>query len=102
MKLRDHPLMNYQGVKNWPPIWTCARNGGIATVKGEVGVLTYVHANARLSSRLSLVMDYEAETYVGTLIFASQAFCKQVSDVLRLHLNRPIKDIGDLDLVQTP
>lgn len=99
MKLRDHPMMHYQGVKNWPPLWKCARGGAIPTVKGEVGVLTYVHSNARLSSRLSLVMDYEAETYVGTLIFDNQAFCKQVSDVLRLHLNRPIKDLGDLDLV---
>ena len=98
MKLRNHPLMSYRGLKNWPPVWTRAKNNVVKTVNGEVGILTYVHSNAQSSSRCYLIMDYEGETYVGTLIFGNQAFCKQFSDLLRLHLKSPIKDIGDLDV----
>jgi hypothetical protein len=101
MELRDHPLMSYRRLKNWPPVWTRARGNVVKTVTGEVGVLTYVYSNARLSSRCFLVMDYEGETYVGTLIFGNQAFCEQVSDLLRSHLNKSIKEIGDLDLTHT-
>ena len=44
VKLRDHPLMSYRGIPNWPPVWTQMRIGGVKIVKGEVGVLIYVHA----------------------------------------------------------
>jgi len=23
MLLRDHPLMTYRGLHNWPPVWSC-------------------------------------------------------------------------------
>jgi hypothetical protein len=101
MKLRDHPLMSYRGLKNWPPTWTRTRSSVVTTVRGEVGVLTYVHSNPQVSDKCYLVMDYEGETYVGTLIFENHAFCTQVGDLLGLHLKRPIKDIGDLDLSYT-
>jgi hypothetical protein len=101
MQLRDHPLMSYRHSKNWPPIWTCARGEVIKTVSGEVGVLSYVHSNAKLSSRCYLVIDYEGETYVGTLLFDNHGFCEQVTNFLRLQVNRPIRDIGDLDLSHT-
>lgn len=101
MKLRDHPLMSYRGLTNWPPIWTRARSNVVKTVRGEVGVLAYVHSNAQSSSRCYLIMDYEDETYVGTLIFGDQAFCKQITDLLRLYLKHPIKDIGDLEISHT-
>ena len=101
MKLRDHPLMSYRGSKNWPPVWTRARGNVVKTVTGEVGILTYVHSNAQSSSRCYLIMDYEDETYVGTLIFGDQAFCKQVTDLLKLHLKRPVKDLGELNMSHT-
>jgi hypothetical protein len=98
MMLRDHPLMSYRGVKNWPPIWTRTRDENLKTVRGEVGVLTYVYSNPRMSSKCFLVIDHEGETYVGALIFDTHALCKQVTDLLWAHMNRPIKEIGDLDL----
>jgi hypothetical protein len=101
MKLRDHPLMSYRGLTNWPPVWTRARGNVVKTVRGEVGILAYVHCNAQSSSRCYLIMDYEGETYVGTLIFGDQAFCTQITDLLRLHLKRSIKEIGDLELSHT-
>jgi hypothetical protein len=101
MKLRDHPLMSYRGLKNWPPTWSRARSNVVKTVRGEVGVLAYVHSNPKVSGKCYLVMDYDGETYVGTLIFENHAFCKQVGNLLNLHLKRSIKDIGDLDLSST-
>ena len=101
MQLRDHPLMSYRGMSNWPPVWTRTRNNDVKTVRGEIGVLTYVYSNPQLSSRCFLVIDYEGETYVGALIFESHAFCQQVTDLLWSHMNRSIKEIGDLDLSYT-
>ena len=43
-------------------------------------------------------MDYEGETYVGTLFFEDHPFCAQISNLLRLHVSHAITDIGDLDL----
>jgi hypothetical protein len=98
MQLRDHPLMSYGQLKNWPPVWTRARDSMIKTVMGEVGVLTYVHCNAEIPSRCYLVMDYEGETYVGTLLFDDDTFCQQVANFLRLYVNYSIEDVGDLDI----
>ena len=93
MKLRDHPR-----VKNWPPVWTQTAHGSTKTVRGEFGVLQYVHANPELSGKCYLVVDYEGETYVGTLIFESHAFCEQFIHLLRSQMNRSIKEIGDLEI----
>ena len=65
---------------------------------GEVGVLQYVHSNPQVSGKCYLVMEYEGETYVGSLTFESHAFCRKVSDLINQHLKKPIKDIGDLEL----
>jgi len=95
VKLREHPLL----LKNWPPVWTqTKKEGGNKLVRGEVGVLNYVHSNPKVSGKCYLVMDYEGESYVGTMTFVSHAFCKQFGDLLNRNLKRPIKDIGDLDL----
>ena len=101
MKLRDHPLMRYRGTSNWPPVWTRTRERVVTTIKGEIGVLLYVHSNPLSCNRCYLVMDYEHDTYVGTLLFSDQAFCNQVCRLLNFHLNKSIKEIGDLDLSHT-
>ncbi len=98
--LRDHPLMSYRGVRNWPPVWTLTRNRSVKVVKGEVGVLKYVHSNSELS-KCFLVIDYQSETYVGCILCRDHAFCNQISHLLRDHVGRPIKEIGDLDLSST-
>ncbi len=101
MKLRDHPLMSYRGTSNWPPVWTHFRNDTIKTVRGEVGTLVHVHSNALSSNRCYIVIHYEGEMYVGTLIFGDTVFCNQIRDLLKLQLNRHIREIGDLDMLRT-
>jgi len=94
MQLRDHPLMNYQGVPNWPPVWTL-RKGSVKTLTGEVGVLKYVHLD---DNKCYLVIDYQSMIYTGSIISQDQSFSKQIVRVLRTQISRSIEKIGDLDL----
>ena len=101
MKFKDHPLMSYRGVRNWPPVWTLRKNGSVKTLMGEVGVLKYVHSNTEMSNKCFLVIDFQHEAYIGSLIFKDHSFCDQITRLLRDHIGRSIKDIGDLDLSST-
>jgi hypothetical protein len=101
MELRAHPLMRHRSQPNWPPVWTQVNEGKTKTVKGEVGVLKYVHANVKLSQKCFLVIEHAHEKYVGSLIFDDKAFCAQVAALLQRNVGRQIKDIGDLDLSAT-
>jgi hypothetical protein len=87
-------------MRNWPPVWTLAvrRNGNVKTLMGEVGVLKYVHSNSLMSNKCFLVIDFQDEVYIGSLIFKDHAFCDQISNLLRDHVGCPIKEIGDLDV----
>jgi hypothetical protein len=98
--LRDHPMMSHNGVKIWPPVWRQPKSDG-KTVTGEVGVLFYVHYNPPTSGTCYLVIDHEGETYVGTLTIENQAFCMELTTLLRSNLRRPIRYIGDLSLPDT-
>ena len=101
MELRHHPFMSRYGVANWPHIWTQARKEGNKTVRGEVGVLRYVHVNTKISHKCYLVIEFNREHYVGCLIFDDVAFCSQISNLLRDQVGRAVKEIGDLDLSYT-
>ena len=90
--------MSYRGVRNWPPVWTLRKNHSVKTLMGEVGVLEYVHSNTEMSNRCFLVIDFQSKTYVGSILCRDHSFCTQISDFLRDHIGRPIKEIGDLDL----
>src|SRR5919108_4900153 len=98
MKLRDHPLMSYRGIPNWPPVWTSASKASVRCLTGEVGVLKYVHSNPLMSNKCFLVINFDEDNYIGTLIFKDHAFCKQITELLREHVGRSITDIGDLDV----
>src|SRR5688500_13349008 len=98
MELRAHPMMSHRSQRNWPPVWTQVTKDATKTVRGEVGVLKYVHANAKLSNKCFLVIEYAHEKYVGSLIFDDKTFCAQVAALLQRNQGRSIKDIGDLNL----
>lgn len=72
------------------------------TLKGEVGVLKYVHYDAdEMSNKCFLVIDYQSTLYTGCLICQDRSFCNQIAQVLRTQIGRPIKEIGHLDLSAT-
>jgi hypothetical protein len=99
MELRNYPAMSYRGICNWPPIWTQAQKGEPPKMlRGEIGVLAYVYANEKLSTKCFLVIDHRNDRYVGTLLFDDVATCRQIALILKTHTGRLIKEIGDLDI----
>jgi hypothetical protein len=97
VKLRDYPLVKHGDAPNWPPLWTQGRIDGVKAVSGEVGLLIFVHAAAD-SRKCYLVIEYENESYTGTLLFDEPGLCRQVANLLQHHLGRSIEEIGDLDI----
>ena len=98
VELRDHPSMQYRGMRNWPPVWTQAGTTGNKSARGEIGVLKQVNGDRRSTQRFYLVIEHEGERYVGALLFDDTAFGWFISKVLRSHIGWPIKNIGALDL----
>ncbi len=72
--------------------------GGVKAVNGEVGVLIYVHAAAD-SRKCYLVIEDKNENYTGTLLFHNARLCRQFADLLQHHLDRSMKEIGDLEVI---
>jgi hypothetical protein len=107
MLLRDHPLMSRYGVPNWPPVWTWVDGPEIdgpenKSLKGEVGILKWVALTGIQSpDRCYLYIDHEASSYLGCLLFDDHAFCRHIAKLLDNYCNRPIVDIGSLDLSHT-
>jgi hypothetical protein len=97
MKLRDHPLMSYRGVSNWPPVWC---RTGRQTLTGEIGVLANADTD-RSGSRCYISIDFENERYCGTLLFTDVAFCWFIAKMFKNRIGASIKEIGDLDLSYT-
>ena len=98
MKLRDHPLMRFEGKPNWPPIWTGTKGRKVTSVTEEIGKLIFVYADPGLPGRCFLVIDHAYDTYVGSLIFDDHNFCKLIMNFLDQHLQKTIREIGDLEL----
>ncbi len=99
MLVRDHPLMNYHGVPTWPPTWTWVVGLDNKNPRGEIGILRKVTISAiSPADRCFLYVDHEGSSYIGCLLFADHAFCAQIVELLERCLNRPIAEIGGLDL----
>jgi hypothetical protein len=98
VKLRDHPLMNYDGTPNWPPEWVHTRIMPIRRLTDEVGVLTSTAWYPDHPTRLFLIMNIDNEPYMAALVFSDIAFCRQLRNILQQHIGSTIKEIGDLDV----
>lgn len=96
--LRDHRLMTYRGLSNWPPVWVRSSRGPYTKITGEVGTLTGVKWYDLTANRCFLLMEFQSERYMGSLIFDDAAFCRQILDLLQDHIGESIIDIGDLDI----
>ena len=98
MQLRDHPLMSHKGTPNWPPFWSQGGGKDKRIIRDEIGILRYIHGVNAPSKNFYLVIEYEKEHYVGTLLFDDLTFCRQIADLLHQHIGRPIGKIGDVDV----
>ena len=102
MLLRDHPLMTYRRLPNWPPVWSWTDGLENHRPKGEVGTLKAVFRSAmQPPNRCFLLISYEGSEYLGCLLFDNEVFCSQVMEILKDHRNRSIAEIGGIDLAYT-
>jgi hypothetical protein len=102
MELRNHPLMSYNGLPNWPPAWTWIGGNGNTHPKGEVGILKEVLAsNVDPANRFFLIIDYGQSTYIGCLLFGDRSFCRSIRVLVENYCGHSIQDIGSLDLRHT-
>ena len=91
MKLRDHPLMSYGGLPSWPPLL-------LRMDEPEIGTLTHVRIDELSDCRIILRI-YDGKTeYLGYLMFDDDEFCLRVYDLLKRHVGKPVKDIGDIEI----
>jgi hypothetical protein len=102
MLLRDHPLMSRHGFRNWPPLWIWVEGSEDKSPKGEVGILKWVGLSViDPPSRCYLYINLEESSYMGSLLFDDSAFCRYVALFLESYRNRPIAEIGSLELSRT-
>ena len=102
MLLRDHPLMTYRRLPNWPPVWSWTDGLENHHPKGEVGTLKAVFRSAMQPiNRCFLLISYEGSEYLGCLLFDDEVFCSQIMEILKAHCNRSIAEIGSIDLAYT-
>src|ERR671912_373996 len=101
MKLRDHPLMGYRRMRNWPPVWI-EKYGDNKTLTGEIGILMHIGAGSNQSKRCYLHITYNEKPYVGSLLFDDRDFCGFIRTLLKTHIHDSIETIGGLDISYTP
>ena len=101
MDLRDHPLMCCCGMPNWPPIWVPAKRAATRVIAGEIGILRQINYDVSYNHRCQLVIEHESDVFVGVLLFDDISFCWLITNLLKRHIDRLIKDIGGLDLSYT-
>jgi hypothetical protein len=94
MKLREHP-----GISSWPTNWLAMSGSKEKKLPGEAGNLT----NLRLSqiepiSKIYLTVEYEGESYMGTLLCKDAAVARNVHDFLQKQIGRPFKEIADMEI----
>jgi hypothetical protein len=94
--------MSRNGVRNWPPLWTWVDGLENESPKGEVGILIWASLTGiQPPDRCYLLMKHEGSSDMGCLLFNDPAFCRYVAKLLDSYRNRPIADIGSLDVTST-
>lgn len=96
MKLKDHRLMQYRNVPNWPPsylTWDCRQE-----IIDEFGILRAVTLDTRSANRCFLMVEMEGLGYVSWIKFDNAAFRARFVATVGGYLNRRIKDIGNVEV----
>jgi len=101
MKLREHPLMIYGGIRNWPPIWLWIGGEKNERPRGEVGVLIRVKPSVVEPRRLFLTIQYNDSEYMGWLSFGDAEFCREIYNLLKRLYRHSISEIGEMDINYT-
>ena len=100
MRLRDHPLMTYHGVSNWPPVWI--QTSEQRRVIPEMGILKHVHCFENEPCKTYLIIDHKNQVFVGRLLFSDPSFWDRVTRLLKQKIGWPIKELGELNISERP
>lgn len=99
MKLRDHQLMSYRGIPNWPPAGISTTGKQLQYPKGELGVLRKVIlSNTQPFTRCYLFIEHQGEEYIGAVLFDDYALCHRVYKLLLDYRGQTIRQIGEINL----
>jgi hypothetical protein len=94
--------MSYRGIPNWPPTWVWIDGPEEKRLKGELGILKSVLlSKIQQADRCFLLIFCEESSYLGCLLFDDHVFCGQIVKLLQANCNRPIAEIGGLELSRT-
>ena len=85
VKLRDHPLMCYQGHRNWPP---------------HKGVLKHAIRHDQFPNKCFLVIECNQQRFISPLMFDDATFCEETCELLRHQCGHTIEEIGELSLIR--
>jgi len=98
MKLRDHPLMSYRGLRNWPLVWVAKDLKSTQRLSGEVGVLKDVRMYDLSFKRIFLTIEYDKQLYIGCLFLDNFGFCQTVYNKLKNCVGWTIEEIAEMDM----
>ena len=102
MKLRDHSLMCYRGVSNWPPVWVGRDAKQSQQLIGEIGILkNVIQSKMNPPNRLYLTIEHEGEEYLGALFFDGKFACQRTYKLLLRHRGELIHKIGEMDVPES-
>ena len=94
--------MTYRNLRSWPPVWTWVGGADKQHPTGEVGILKEIKASQiEPVDRIFLYIEYENASYIGCLLIDNHSFCRQIAKLLQDCCERPLCEIGDLDLYHT-
>ena len=96
MKIKDHPLMKYHNVPNWPPSYLTPDHR--QELIKEFGILRAVTLDARVSNRCFLMVEMDGLACVSWLKFDNSTFRSRFVNTVNVHLNKPMKEIGELEV----
>ena len=89
-------IRNHDRLSKWPPDW------GGSYGKGDrflIGDSEGIFKDARIVGRkLSLTVDFEGRDLLGEIESDDKELLRHVCDVLIKHANKPLREIGNLDI----
>lgn len=99
MLLCNHPLMSHRVLRAGLPLGRGREAWTTNMWNGEIGILRDVlPSNIEPGDRCFLYIDHGEASYIGCLLIEDNAFCRQVVELLLANRNRPIVEIGNLDV----
>jgi hypothetical protein len=103
--LRNHRLMTFRTLANWPPIWLRRRRtDGDETqscsrpIRAEIGILKEVFLSMiSRPPRIFLTVTHDGSEYLGSLLFDDRVSCRTIYEFLEKYRGKKIVEIGDAD-----